>query len=91
MSNYLNDALDIADLERSLQNISEDDKRSIDSYSKQEILDEANWVLSLFHEGGTVSNEQLIGDWGAEEKRYAKKQVKLLEAYINKYSITDES
>lgn len=82
---YLAAALDIDELEVSLRNISEDDKREVSSYSQKEIVDEAKWVLSVYYESGTISNERLNGEWGAFDKKAAQTDVKKLKAFIKKY------
>ena len=45
-------ALEIPELAYTLDNISTDDKRKLGSYSDEEILKEARYVLGLFADGG---------------------------------------
>ena len=85
MPDFLSEALDIGDLQISLRNISEDDKRELSTYTKQEIVDEAKWVLSIFNESGTISNEILNGEYGKFDQSIARKEVKQLKAFIKKY------
>ena len=82
---YVDDALNIDELQISLRNISEDDKREITSYSQKEIVDEAKWVFSVYNESGTISNERLLGEWGAYDKKSAQADVRHLKAFIKKY------
>jgi hypothetical protein len=86
MTDFLSEACDIGDLQISLRNISEDDKRELSSYTKKEVVDEAKWVLSVFNEGGTISNDILNGEYGKSDQAIARKEVKQLKAFIKKYS-----
>ena len=86
MEKYIKDALSICELSGSLERISSDDNREIESYTQQEILDEAKWVLSEFFEGGHSSNDALNGESGIEAKKEAQKEVRYLKAFIKKYS-----
>jgi hypothetical protein len=86
MENYIKDALSISELAGSLERVSSDDNRDIETYTQQEILDEAKWVLSEFFEGGHSSNEALNGEWGIEAKKEAQKEVRYLKAFIKKYA-----
>ena len=75
----LQKALKIPELAVSLENISQDDKRPIEDYTDNEILDEARYVLSTFNEGGHQNNDELICEYGDKEaQREAKKQVNAL-------------
>lgn len=86
MSNYLDKALDIGELAESLYNISHDDKKDLSEYSQKEIVAEAEYVLSTFYEGGHNNNSWLLGEWDFDPKTAAK-EVKMLKAYIKKYSL----
>jgi hypothetical protein len=79
-------AYDIHELWTVMENISYDDKRKIDSYSKAELVHEAKWVLSCYYEGGHSFNEDLKGDNGSEVQGQAKKDVAKLRAFIQRYS-----
>lgn len=72
----------IRELNVSLENISTDDKRELSSYTDREIADEAEYVLSLYSEGGTLCSQELAGEFGREEQRIARKSVKQLKALI---------
>lgn len=85
MADFLSEALDIDELQISLRNISEDDKRELSTYTKQEIVDEAKWVLSVFNESGTISNDILNGEYGKFDQANARKEIKQLKAFIKKH------
>jgi hypothetical protein len=78
----LETALKIRELQVTLENISTDDKREINSYTDKEIHDEAVYVRSLYSEGGTMCREELDGEYGAEEQRKARKAVRDLDKLI---------
>ena len=81
-------AMQISELAYSLENISTDDKRDIDSYTDQEILDEAGYVLGLFTDPNEThwNAEDLRGENGAEQQKWARGEVRMLKAFIKKYS-----
>lgn len=81
-SKILKDALKIRELQVSLENISTDDAREINSYSDKEIRDEAIYVRSLYSEGGTMCREELDGEYGVDEQRKARKAVRDLDKLI---------
>jgi len=85
MKKCLSDALAIDELRVTLENISHDDDRDMEDYSREELVAEANYVLSCYFEGGHMSNDELNSDDG-EIRSSAKKQVKMLQNYIKKYS-----
>lgn len=79
----LQKAMKIRELQESLENISHDEKRSLDSYSDAEIIEEAKFVLSCFYESGHNSNDELICEYGDKDaQREAKKQVAALKRLI---------
>jgi hypothetical protein len=75
----------ISELSHVLENISHDDKVSVESMTREFIVSEARHVLGLFREGGTSQSEMLDSD-DSVERREARKQVKALERFIQKYS-----
>jgi hypothetical protein len=77
----LQKAMTIRELEVTLENISVDDKRSIESYTDAEILHEAKYVLSCFYEGGHCNNDDLHSD-DPEVRRDARKQVAALKRLL---------
>ena len=80
-------AMQISELAYSLENISTDDKRDIDSYTDQEILDEAGYVLGLFTDPNEThwNAEDLRGENGEEQQKWARAEVRKLVAFIKKY------
>ena len=82
MSKYLATALKIDELAYSLGNWAIDEKRPIESFTDDEILSEAEYVLSCFYEERHVNNESLIGDDGPEQKNWAICEVKKLKKLI---------
>ena len=80
-------AMQISELAYSLENISTDDKRDIDSYTDREILDEAGYVLGLFTDPNEThwNAEDLRGENGEEQQKWARAEVKKLVAFIKKY------
>lgn len=80
-------AMQISELAYSLENISTDDKRDIDSYTDQEILDEAGYVLGLFTNPNEThwNAEDLRGENGEEQQKWARAEVRKLVAFIKTY------
>jgi hypothetical protein len=80
-------AMQISELAYSLENISTDDKRDIDSYTDQEILDEAGYVLGLFTDPNEThwNAEDLRGENGEEQQKWARAEIRKLIAFIKKY------
>ena len=81
----LRDAEKSHELKVSLENIAQDDGVRVEDYTAEEVVAEAEYVLSLFYEGGTVSSEMLSGEHGQDEQRQAKKEVSALKRFIKKY------
>jgi len=83
MQTVLQRALKIRELQVSLSNIAQDDKRSLESYTDDEILSEAKYVLACFYEGGHQSNDELICEYGDKNaQREARKQVAALKRLL---------
>ena len=80
-------AMQISELAYSLENISTDDKRDIDSYTDREILDEAGYVLGLFTDPNEThwNAEDLRGENGESQQKWARAEVRKLVAFIKKY------
>lgn len=80
-------ALAIDELASTLRNISEDDHKEISDYTDAEIVHEAVYVLSTFHEGGHQNNDALMGEMEHDEcnAAWARREVKKLRALIRKY------
>lgn len=80
----LQKALKIRELQVSLGNIAHDDKRLIESYTTEEILAEAKYVLSTFNEGGHQNNDELNCEFGDRDLQHAaRKQVAALKRLLN--------
>ena len=80
---FLQDALAIGELEYTLNNISADDGRKLDSYTQAEVVHEAEYVLSTFHESGHMNNDWFHGEDG--DPKEAIVQEKALRKFIKKY------
>ncbi len=81
-------ALAISELAYMLDNISSDDKKKIEDYTDSEILHEAKYVLGLFTDPNEShwNAEDLRGENGASQQKWAKVEVRKLQAFIKKYS-----
>ena len=81
-------ALNIDELAHSLDCIATDDKREIASYTAAEILAEARYVLEMFLDGTNPhwNYEDLQGENGPEQQKWARSEVRKLNAFIKKYS-----
>ena len=75
----------IYELDYSLDRIGEDDGKEREDYTPQEILEEANYVLFCYHEGGHVLNYELTGEDGngEEEMQNAKPTNEQILAALN--------
>jgi len=82
------DAMKIDELAYTLGNISQDDKKPITAYTADEVVDEAKYVLNLFINSayGHINHEALMGDEGADQQKWANRQVRQLRSFIKKYS-----
>jgi len=83
-------ATNIRELAYDLENISQDDKKQISDYTDAEILHEAKYVLEIYHESGTVSNDALMGEHGKDEQKSARDDVRKLKALIKKFGATTQ-
>ena len=79
-------AMSIDELANNLQQISRDDNKAINDYTDAEIVHEAKYILSCFHEAGHLNNEDFIGENGAEQRKWAVDQVRKLNAFIKKFA-----
>jgi hypothetical protein len=82
-------ALNIDALRRDFENICVDDCKEISDYTNDEIVGEAEYVLSTYFEGGHSNNDALNGEYGSDEERVAKQDVRRLKALIKKYKTAD--
>ena len=83
---YIADALKSFELATSLETIAIDDKKAITDYTPEEVWNEARYILSLFREGGTASHDEYIGEYGREAQLKARREVRILAAYVWKYT-----
>ena len=79
-------AMAIDELANNLQQISRDDNKAVNDYTDAEIVHEAKYILSCFHEDGHLNNEDYIGENGAEQQKWAVDQVRKLNAFIKKFA-----
>ena len=79
-------AMAIDELANNLQQIARDDNKQINDYTDAEIVHEAKYVLSCFHEDGHLNNEDYTGENGAEQYKWAVGQVRKLNAFIKKFA-----
>lgn len=78
----LKQAMKITELVNTLDNIAADDRIPVEQMPDSQIISEAQYVLGLFQEGGTVQSEMLDSD-DPEERKDARKQIRQLKAIIN--------
>ena len=88
MRAIIKSALAIDELKNDLVNIATDDKKEIDQYTDAEILKEAKYVLEMFLDGTNPhwNYEDLQGENGPEQQKWAQGEVRKLKAFIKKYS-----
>lgn len=67
--------------------IAVDDKIAVDEISDKTILEEAHFVLGKFtgQSGGFEQEDDYNGENGAEQRTWARKNVRVLKALIKKY------
>jgi len=84
--NFWADAMEIQELMVVMENISADDKRTLESYTKKEVVSEAKYVLSTFFESGHMNNDSYIGEYGEDEYNWAVSEVSKLKAFIDRFN-----
>jgi hypothetical protein len=97
-SRFWNQVFDIDELVVTLENISADDKRPLESYSVEEVISEAKYVLSTFFEAGHINGDTLAGEYednidefkpatptAMGTQAWARSEVRKLKALIAKY------
>lgn len=87
MRAIIKSALAIGELAYSLENISADDGKEISDYTDSEIVNEAGYVLGLFTNPNEThwNAEDLRGENGEEQQKWARSEVRKLVAFIKKY------
>ena len=88
MRAIIKSALAIDELKNNLENIAQDDKKEIDQYTDKELVSEAKYVLEMFLDGTNPhwNYEDLQGENGPEQQKWAQGEVRKLKAFIKKYS-----
>jgi hypothetical protein len=86
MTAILKSAMAIDELANTLQQIARDDNKQVTDYTNAEIVHEAKYVLSCFHEDGHLNHEDYIGENGEEQYKWAVGQVCKLNAFIKKFA-----
>ena len=86
MRAIIKSAMEIDELANTLQQIARDDSKAVNDYTDAEIVHEAKYVLSCFHEDGHLNNEDYIGENGEEQYKWAVGQVRKLNAFIKKFA-----
>ena len=79
------DAKKIPEMIFAFECICQDDNKEPEDYSDAEIVAEAEYRLYTYFEDGHINNDMRKGEEGKEGKQIAKKDVKLLKAFITKY------
>jgi hypothetical protein len=85
MRSIVKAAMSIDELANDLQQISRDDNKAVNDYTDAEIVHEAKYVLSCFHEDGHLNNEDYIGENGPDQRKWARSQVTKLNTFIKKF------
>lgn len=86
MRTIVKSAMAIDELANNLQQISRDDNKPINDYTDAEIVHEAKYILSCFHEDGHLNNEDYIGENGSDQRKWAVSQVRKLNTFIKKFA-----
>lgn len=66
-----------------LDNVQMDDRYAP---TQAEAVRQAQYVLSLYAESGTLAQQELAGEHGPDERRLAQSEVRKCKAFIAKYS-----
>ena len=89
MRKILQDALNINEMQFAFECICADDKKNVEDYTDQEIIDEAEYRLYTFFERGHSNNDEMrLGD-DSECRANARKDIRLLKSLIKKYKVAD--
>ena len=86
MRTIVKSAMAIDELANNLQQIARDDNKQINDYTDAEIVHEAKYVLSCFHEDGHLNNEDYTGENGPDQRKWAVAEVRKLNAFIKKFA-----
>jgi len=90
---FWNAVFDIDELMVTLENISADDKRPIEDYKVQEVVSEAEYVLSTFFEPGHYNGDAYSGELedGRYTQEWARGEVRKLKSLIRRYQTKVEA
>ncbi len=89
MRQILRDAMKISEMQFAFECLCADDNKTIDDYTDQEIIDEAEYRLFTYFEPGHINNDNMrLGD-DAESRAIARKDIRQLKALIRKYKVID--
>jgi len=89
MRAIIKSALKIDELAYTLDNISNDDKKKVEDYTDNEIVYEAEYVLDLFTNPNEShwNAEDLRGENGTKQQKWARVEVRKLQTFIKKYKV----
>ena len=85
----IQDALKINEMEFAFECICADDKKNIEEYTDQQIIDEAEYRLYTYFQVGHSNNDEMRLGEDAECRAIARKDIRLLKAFIKKYKVAN--
>jgi hypothetical protein len=79
----------IPEMQFAFECICADDKKEPENYTDEEIVSEAEYRLSTYFEDGHINSDEMrMGD-DPEMNKIARKDIRMLKAFIKKYKTTD--
>jgi hypothetical protein len=82
-------AKSIPEMQFAFECICADDKKEPEDYTDEEIVSEAEYRLSNYFEDGHINNDEMrMGD-DPECNKIARKDIRMLKAFIKKYKTID--
>jgi hypothetical protein len=82
-------AMAIPEMQFAFECICADDKKEPEDYTDEEIVSEAEYRLSTYFEDGHINSDEMrMGD-DLEMSKIARKDIKMLKAFIKKYKTID--
>ena len=79
----------IPEMQFAFECICADDNKEPEDYTDAEIVSEAEYRLSTYFEDGHINSDEMrLGD-DREANKIARKDIKMLKAFIKKYKTTD--
>ena len=86
MKQILKDALKIPELESQLSDVdTADGNCKLEDFSDYHVAKEADWKLICYVGDDTLYAQELNGEWGNELMLEARKNVRMLKAFVKKY------